>query len=54
MIEKRLKDWNGNHVWKCTDEFTNETFYMYNTPDGDNINVYPTLNALKSDNRKGV
>lgn len=49
MTERRLKDYKGNEVWKCTDD-NGETFYMYNTPDGDNINVYKSLQELKKDN----
>lgn len=47
--EIRLKDYKGNQIWKCVDEY-GEIFYMYNTQDGDNINVYRTLTALKKDN----
>jgi len=49
MEERRLKDYKGNQVWKCTDE-NGEIFYMYNTQDGDLINVYTSLKALKEDN----
>ncbi len=49
MTERRLKDYKGNQVWKCTDE-KGEVFYMYNTQDGDLINVYKTLEQLKKEN----
>ena len=49
MIERRLKDYKENKVWKCVDD-NGDVFYMYNTPDGDNINVYKSLQDLKSDN----
>lgn len=49
MTERRLKDYKGNEVWKCMDE-NGEIFYMYNTPEGDNINVYKSLQELKKDN----
>lgn len=51
MDEKRLKDYNRNQVWKCTDE-NGDIFYMYNTQEGDNINVYKSLQELKKDNRR--
>lgn len=46
--ETRLKDYKGNQVWKVVEG--KETFYMLNTKDGDNINVYKSLNELKKDN----
>jgi len=49
MTERRLKDYKGNQVWKCTDE-NGEVFYMYNDQDDNNINVYKSLEALKKDN----
>lgn len=48
--EKRLKDCNGYQVWKivddkgCRDE---KITYMLNDHDGNNINCFATLAALK-------
>lgn len=49
MEERRLKDYKGNQVWKCKDE-KGDIFYMYNTQDGDCINVYKSLKDLRKDN----
>lgn len=49
MTEKRLKDYKGNQVWKCTDD-NKEVFYMYCDQDDNCINVYKTLAELKKDN----
>lgn len=49
-IEKRLKDINGLQVWKVIDnkgERNEETTYMLNTQDDDNINCFSTLKELK-------
>ena len=49
-IEKRLKDYNGYQVWKITDNkgLHSETItYMLNDQDGDNINCFTSLAALK-------
>lgn len=45
-VEKRLKDYKGYQVWKITDNkgCTNEeTTYMLNNQEGDNINCFSTL-----------
>lgn len=50
--EKRLKDYMGYQVWKCTDE-DGEIYYMLCDKEGnDAINVYTTLEALKKDVRE--
>lgn len=48
--ERRLKDYKGYQVWKCTDDSgkEKEVFYMLNTQDGDNVNVFRTLAELKA------
>lgn len=49
-VERRLKDINGLHVWKITDNkgLKNETVtYMLNTKDEDNINCFTSLKELK-------
>lgn len=49
-IEKRLKDYKGCQVYKITDNkgTHNETItYMLNNQDGDNINYFTSLAALK-------
>lgn len=49
-IEKRLKDYKGYQVWKITDNkgTRNEKItYMLNNQDGDNINCFSSLTALK-------
>lgn len=49
-IEKRLKDCNGYQVWKVIDDKgsrSEKTTYMLNDHDGNNINCFATLAALK-------
>lgn len=49
-IEKRLKDINEMQVWKMIKNkgtSRKEIYYMLNTQDGDNINVFETLAELK-------
>ncbi len=49
-IEKRLKDYKGYQVWKITDNkgLHNETItYMLNDQDGNNIDCFISLAALK-------
>lgn len=47
--EKRLKDYMGYQVWKCTDE-AGELYYML-CDESDCINVYTNLADLKKDVR---
>lgn len=49
-IEKRLKDYKGYQVWKITDNkglHSETTTYMLNDQDGDNIDCFNSLAALK-------
>ncbi len=49
-IEKRLKDYNGYQVYKIIDNkgtHNEATTYMLNDQDGDNINCFTSLAALK-------
>lgn len=49
-VEKRLKDYKGYQVWKITDNkgTHNETItYMLNDQDGDNVDCFNSLSALK-------
>lgn len=49
-IEKRLKDYKGYQVYKITDNkgtHNETTTYMLNDQDGDNIDCFTSLAALK-------
>lgn len=49
-IEKRLKDYKGYQVYKITDNKGTRketTTYMLNDQDGNNINCFTNLAALK-------
>lgn len=49
-VEKRLKDYKGFLVWKITDNKglkNEETTYMLNDLEGNNINCFRTLKELK-------
>lgn len=49
-VERRLKDINGLHVYKVTDNkgTKNEKItYLLNTEEEDNINCFSTLKELK-------
>ena len=49
-IEKRLKDYKGYQVWKITDNKglrSEEITYMLNDQDGNNVNCFTSLTALK-------
>ena len=50
-VERRLKDINGLHVYKVTDNkgLKNEKVtYLLNTEDEDNINCFSSLKELKA------
>lgn len=52
-VEKRLSDYMGFQVWKIIDNKglgSEKVTYMLNTQDGDNVDCFSTLSALK----KGV
>lgn len=49
-IEKRLKDYKGYQVYKITDNKSTrneKTTYMLNDQDGNNIDCFASLAALK-------